>query len=103
MGKYKAFIICPATANTVAKLAHGIADSLITNSAAQAMKVDVPVYIYPVDQKPGTVVTKLPDGRDLTIRIRDVDIKNVEILKDMQGITVLEKVEQLKNVITTLL
>jgi archaeoflavoprotein AfpA len=103
MGKYKAFIICPATANTAAKLAYGIADSLITNSAAQAMKVDVPVYIYPVDQKPGTVVTKLPDGRDLTIRIRDVDVKNVKILKDMQGITVLEEVEELKNVIKELL
>lgn len=100
MGKYKLFMICPATANTAAKLAHGIADSLITNSAAQAMKVDVPVYIFPVDQKPGTVVTKLPDGSDLTIRMREVDIKNVEILKEMRGITVLEDIEEITGVVT---
>lgn len=99
MGKYKAFIICPATANTVAKMAHGIADSLITNSAAQAMKVDIPVYIFPVDQKPGIVVTKLPDGSDLKLRIRDVDVKNVQILKDMRGITVLEHVKEVEDVI----
>ncbi len=99
MGKYKAFIICPATANTAAKMAHGIADSLITNSAAQAMKVDIPVYIFPVDQKPGTVVTKLPDGSDLTLRIRDVDVKNVQILKDMRGITVLGHVKEVEDVI----
>jgi archaeoflavoprotein AfpA len=102
IGKYNAFIICPATANTVAKLAHGIADSLITNSAAQAMKVDVPVYIFPVDQKPGEVVTTLPDGSDLKIRIRDVDVKNVQILKDMRGITVLEHLEEVENVVKML-
>ncbi|MBU7018908.1 MAG: archaeoflavoprotein AfpA [Theionarchaea archaeon] len=99
IGKYVSFIICPATANTVAKMAHGIADSLITNSAAQAMKVDVPVYIFPVDQKPGEVVTKLPDGSDLRIRIRDIDIKNVELLKEMQGITVLEHITEINDII----
>lgn len=99
MGKYKFFMICPATANTVAKLAHGIADSLITNSAAQAMKVDVPVYIFPVDQKPGEVITKLPDGSDLTLRMRDVDIKNVEILREMRGITVLTQIEEIEDII----
>lgn len=98
IGKYKLFMICPATANTAAKMAHGIADSLITNSAAQAMKVDVPVYIFPVDQNPGEVVTKLPDGSDLKIRIRDVDVKNVEILKDMRGITVLETIDDIESI-----
>ncbi len=99
IGKYKLFMICPATANTAAKLAHGIADSLITNSAAQAMKVDVPVYIFPVDQKPGEVVTKLPDGSDLKIHIRDVDVQNVEILKNMHGITVLETIDEIEGTI----
>ena len=99
MGKYKAFIICPATANTVAKMAYGIADSLITNSAAQAMKVDIPLYIFPVDQTPGTVVTKLPDGSDLTLRMRDIDIKNVQILKDMRGIAVLKDLTTIESVV----
>lgn len=99
IGKYKLFVICPATANTAAKLAHGIADSLITNSAAQAMKVDVPVYIFPVDQSPGEVVTTLPDGKPLKIRIRDVDIKNVNILREMHGITVVERITEIKDII----
>lgn len=99
MGKYKAFIICPATANTAAKMAYGIADSLITNSAAQAMKVDIPLYIFPVDQTPGTVVTKLPDGSDLTLRMRDIDIKNVQILRDMYGITVLKDLTTIEGII----
>jgi archaeoflavoprotein AfpA len=99
MGKYTLFMICPATANTVAKLAHGIADSLITNSAAQAMKVDCPVYIFPVDQNLGKVVTRLPDGRDLTLRVREVDVKNVEILEKMRGITVLNHVEDAKEIV----
>jgi archaeoflavoprotein AfpA len=98
IGKYRAFFICPATANTVAKLAHGIADSLITNSAAQAMKVDVPVYVFPVDQRLGKVITKLPDGSDLAIRVREVDIRNVQILRDMQGVTVLGTVDDIKEI-----
>lgn len=99
IGKYRMFIICPATANTVAKIAHGIADSLITNSAAQTMKVDVPVYIFPVDQKQGEILTTLPDGSELKIHMRDVDLKNVQIIKDMKGITVLEALNEVNDII----
>ena len=99
LGEYKLFLIAPATANTVAKMAHGIADSLITNSAAQAMKVDVPVYIFPVDQKEGEVITKLPDGRDLKVRIRKEDVENVERLRRMRGITVLGQIGEIEEVV----
>ena len=99
LGKYKFFLIAPATANTVAKIAHGIADSLITNSAAQAMKMDVPVYIFPVDQKEGEVKTRLPDGRDLKIRIRKEDVENVDKLRRMRGITVLSWIEEIEDVV----
>jgi archaeoflavoprotein AfpA len=99
IGKYRMFVICPATANTVAKIAHGIADSLITNSAAQTMKVDVPVYIFPVDQTRGEVTTILPDGKKLNIHIRDIDIKNVQILRDMSGITVVKEHKEIKNIV----
>ena len=99
LGKYRLLLVAPATANTVAKIAHCIADSLITNSAAQAMKVDVPVYIFPVDQKEGKVKTKLPDGRDLKIKIRKEDVENVEKLRRMRGITVLSRVEEIEEVL----
>ncbi|MDI6811156.1 MAG: archaeoflavoprotein AfpA [archaeon] len=99
VGAYKLFLIAPATANTVAKIAYCIADSLITNSAAQAMKADVPVYIFPVDQKVGEVITKLPNGRDLKLRIRKEDVENVEKLRRMQGITVLSRIEEIEDVV----
>ena len=102
LGTYSLFLITPATANTVAKMAYGIADSLITNSAAQAMKVDVPVYIFPVDQKEGEIITKLPNGSDLKIRIRKEDVENVEKLRRMQGITVLSRLEELEDVVKKL-
>jgi len=100
LGKYDFVLIAPATANTVAKIAYGIADSLITNSAAQAMKADVPVYIFPVDRKEGEIITKLPNGRDLKLRIRKEDVENVEKLRKMRGITVLSRVEEIEDVVT---
>ena len=99
VGRYKLFLITPATANTVAKIAHCIADSLITNSAAQAMKADVPVYIFPVDQKVSEVITKLPNGKNLKLRIRKEDVENVEKLRRMQGITVLSRLEEIEDVV----
>ncbi|MFV9677461.1 MAG: archaeoflavoprotein AfpA [Methanosarcinales archaeon] len=99
LGTYKLFLIAPATANTVAKIAYGIADSLITNSAAQAMKVDVPVYIFPVDQKEGEILTTLPNGRDLKLRIRKEDVENVDKLRRMRGITVLSRIDDIEAVV----
>lgn len=59
-GKYSALIISPATANTVAKMAFGICDTLITTAFAQAMKSRVPVYVVPTDYDEGEVETTLP-------------------------------------------
>jgi archaeoflavoprotein AfpA len=100
MGEYDCFIICPATANTVAKIAHGIADSLLSNSAAQAMKAGVPVYIYPVDQEVGEMTTILPNGREMKLKIREEDVKNTDTLRDMKGITVLNTIDELEGVVS---
>jgi archaeoflavoprotein AfpA len=102
LGSYDFILIAPATANTVAKIAYGIADSLLTSSAAQAIKANVPVYIFPVDQKEGEIITKLPDGRDLTLRIRKEDVENVEKLRKMRGITVLSQIEEIEDVVKQL-
>ena len=59
LNKYDALFVTPATSNTVAKIVHGIADSLPTNAVAQAVKGDVPVYIVPVDIE-GTIKSKMP-------------------------------------------
>ncbi len=99
MGKYDIFLVCPATANTVAKIAHGIADSLISNCVSQALKANREVYIYPVDQKPGETVTILPNGKELTLTIREVDLENSEKLKRIRGITVIPRLEDIEEII----
>ena len=87
----------PATANTVAKIAMGIADSLVTNAVAQALKIRVPTYIFPVDQKSGSITTILPSGEELTITTRDIDLENVEKLRSMEGISILKHPSEIIN------
>ncbi len=150
--KYNALFVTPATSNTIAKLAYGIADTLVTNAVAQAVKGNVPVYIVPVDIE-GSIESRMPffidreickrcqlcpparecpnfaisDQIDLLrcngcgycvkicsygairggltkIKVRDVDSKNVKILSELEGITiinhprkVLDILEQCKN------
>ena len=60
LGKYDLFIVSPATANTVAKIVYGIADTLVTNAVAQAGKGAVKTLMVPVDIHPGPIDTVLP-------------------------------------------
>ncbi|WP_292460674.1 archaeoflavoprotein AfpA [Methanothermococcus sp.] len=98
-GKYDMFIVAPTTANTVAKVAHCIADTLITNSIAQGIKARVPTYIYPPDNKIGEIETIIPGGKTLKLYIRKEDVENVDKLRKMDGITILDSVEDIKKVI----
>ena len=99
LGKYDFLIIMPSTSNTVAKIASGISDTLLSNAAAQAMKANVPVYIYPADQKKGDIVTDLPGGKKLTLTMRDVDLDAVDKLRKMKGITVLGHPDEIRGII----
>ncbi len=103
LGKYDFLLITPSTSNTVAKIAAGISDTLLTNAVAQAMKAKVPVYIYPADQRKGEVTTDLPDGRKLTLTMRDVDIEAVDKLRKMPGITVLGHPDEIREVVKKLI
>ncbi|MCX9075115.1 MAG: dihydromethanopterin reductase (acceptor) [Candidatus Methanoperedens sp.] len=69
LNKYDALIISPATSNTTAKLACGIADTLITNAAAQAVKGGVHVYVVPVDIS-GFIESEMPFFIDREICMR---------------------------------
>ena len=60
LGKYDLLIVSPATANTVSKIVHGIADTLVTNAVAQAGKGAVKTLMVPVDIHPGPIDTVLP-------------------------------------------
>ncbi|AKB17320.1 MULTISPECIES: dihydromethanopterin reductase (acceptor) [unclassified Methanosarcina] len=145
--RYDALFVTPATSNTVSKIAYGIADSLVTNAVAQAVKGRIPVYVVPVDIE-GSIVSEMPynidrkqcrhcedcpprancphgaitekngvtdqiellkckgcgickelcsynaiKGGPVEVLVRDVDMRNVEIVKKLQGITVLESPE----------
>jgi dihydromethanopterin reductase (acceptor) len=157
-GIYRALIVSPASGNTVAKVACGIADTLVTNAIAQAQKGEVPVYVVPTDQQAGFIETTLlyrversecqlckpcpivtvcpysaiqmrngvPNinltlcqncklciaacpfgavkyGEKIKLRVREVDLENVEKLRRMKGITVLEHPRQIEDVIRKLL
>ena len=47
-------------------------------------------YIYPPDNKKEEIETILPGDKTLKLYIRDTDVENVNVLKKMQSITVLE-------------
>jgi archaeoflavoprotein AfpA len=102
IGYYGLFFISPATANTVAKIAYGMADTLITNCVAQAIKGSTPVYIYPVDQELGSRETQVPEGDVITIRTRRVDVENVERIRNMEGITVLKHPFEIEPIIAAI-
>jgi len=82
----------------VAKIAAGIGDTLLCNSAIMALKSYVPVYIMPSDYKEGRVVTRLPDGKDFKLRVRKEDAENSRKLAIMDGVFVLEKPERIHQI-----
>ena len=99
IGKYDMFIVCPVSANSVAKIVYGIADTLITNCVAQAIKGGVIVYLFPSDQHVEPIVTSRPDGSPLILKIRDIEIENVNKLKKMEGIVVISDFSEIKRII----
>ncbi len=98
-GHYDMFIVAPVTANSAAKIASGIADTLMTNAVSQGAKARVPIYLYPPDNKPGELETILPGGKKLTLYIREVDVENVDKIRKMKSITVLDTAQDIRRVV----
>ncbi len=67
LGRYDLLIVSPTTSNTIAKLVHGIADTLVTNAVAQAGKGKVKTLLIPVDMESGDVDTVLPSKLELDL------------------------------------
>jgi flavoprotein len=97
LGKYDMFLVCPVSANTVAKIVHGIADTLITNCVAQAIKGGMKVHIFPSDQDLEPITTSRPDGSPLVLKIRDIEIENNEKLRNMEGIIVIPEFSSVRE------
>lgn len=98
MHKYEFLLIAPGTSNTVAKIALGIGDSMLTNAASMSLKAFVPVYIVPTDYEEKTVYTKLPNGKEMKLRIRKEDAENVRRLERMDDVHVLESPQKIRVV-----
>jgi archaeoflavoprotein AfpA len=88
--KYDFLLIAPASSNTVAKLVNGIGDTLLTNAAIMSLKAFVPVYVLPTDYKESVVYTKLPNGKEMKLRVRKEEAAQVRVLEKMDDVQVYE-------------
>jgi flavoprotein len=95
MRKYEFLLIAPATSNTVAKIANSIGDTLLTNAAIMSLKAFVPVYIAPTDYEEGVVYTKLPNGKEMKLRVRKEEVEQVRKLQRMEDVFVLENPQKI--------
>jgi archaeoflavoprotein AfpA len=98
MHKYEFLLIAPATSNTVSKIANSIGDTLLTNATIMSLKAFVPVYISPTDYREGTVYTKLPNGKEMKLRVRKEEVEQVKKLEDMEDLFVLEDPQRIREV-----
>jgi archaeoflavoprotein AfpA len=96
-GKYEFFLIAPASSNTVAKIANGIGDTMLTNAAIMGLKAFRPVYVLPTDYREGVVSTKLPNGKEMKIRVRKEEADQVRKLETMEDMHVLESPQKMRE------
>ncbi|MBD3262097.1 MAG: hypothetical protein GF334_10610 [Candidatus Altiarchaeales archaeon] len=92
---YKKIFIAPATANTIAKIRYGIADSLATNIAAQAVKRNLTPVILPTDAEK-KISTRWGCG-ETEITARSVDLENLSTVRESGEFKVIESPDQLRQ------
>lgn len=95
-GKYDLVVIAPVSSNSIAKMAHGIADNLITNLFAHAGKCRIPTILLPSDSS-GDVLSVTPNGEQVSVFIRQIDRENIEALARWDGVQIAHTPEQLKR------
>ena len=96
--KFKFLLIAPATSNTTAKISLGIADTMLCNAAIMGLKAFIPIYIMPSDYQEGIITTDLPNGRQMTLRIRKEDVEHVRRLATMDDVFLLKDPSELYDV-----
>jgi archaeoflavoprotein AfpA len=97
-GKFAFLMIAPATSNTVAKIALGLGDSMLSNAAIMGLKASIPLYVMPSDYVEGIVSTELPTGKTLKLKIRKEDVENTRKMARMENVFILEKPEDILRV-----
>jgi len=97
-GKYHTLVISPATSNTIAKMAYGFSDSLVTNLYAQAGKTRVSSIVFACDTAP-ELESEAPRDNLVKVYPRIIDLENVNKLKAFEATTVVADIEELEQAI----
>jgi archaeoflavoprotein AfpA len=96
-GKYEFLLIAPASSNTVAKIANSISDTMLTNAAIMSLKAFRPVYVLPTDYRESVVVTVLPNGKEMKLRVRKEEADQVRKLETMEDMHVIESPQKMRE------
>lgn len=97
-GKYHTLVIAPATSNTIAKMAYGFSDSLVTNLYAQAGKTRVESIVFACDTAP-ELESEAPKENMVKVYPRQIDLDNVQRLVDFEATTVVANIDDLQSTI----
>lgn len=103
-GKYHTLVIAPATSNTIAKMAYGFSDSLVTNLYAQAGKTRVPSIIFACDTVPPigekSIESEAPRENMVQVYPRKIDLDNVQKLAEFEHSKIVESISMLQQAIS---
>tara|TARA_B110000902_G_scaffold76968_1_gene91546 strand:+ start:6122 stop:6664 length:543 start_codon:yes stop_codon:yes gene_type:complete len=94
-GKYHTLVISPVTSNTIAKMAYGISDSLVTNLYAQAGKTRVPSIVFACDTAP-EVKSEAPKENMVMVYPREIDLDNIQKLAQFEATEIVASIEALQ-------
>lgn len=94
-GKYHTLVIAPATSNTIAKMAMGLSDSLVTNLYAQAGKTRVPSIIFACDTAP-ELTSEAPRDNMVNVYPRQIDLDNVAKLSQFEFTQIVDNMDALR-------
>lgn len=97
-GKYHTLVIAPATSNTIAKMAYGFSDSLVTNLYAQAGKTCVQSIVFACDTAP-ELESEAPRDNVVKVYPRKIDLDNIAKLKMFEATTVVDDMSSLSAAI----
>lgn len=103
-GKYHTLVISPATSNTIAKMAYGFSDSLVTNLFAQAGKTRVPSIVFACDTVPeqagAFIESEAPRDNMVQVYPRQIDLDNVAKLAGFELTTIASDMDMLQKAIS---
>ncbi|MDP3087398.1 MAG: flavoprotein [Methylotenera sp.] len=97
-GKYHTLVISPATSNTIAKMAYGFSDSLVSNLFAQAGKTRVASIVFACDTAP-ELESEAPRDNIVKVYPRKIDLENVAKLADFEATQVVADISALTQAI----